>query len=107
MTPNLLALDIFAVAAVSLLALFAKRNKRMGWVKPRATFVDDLRALQAAFNEEDQLALQHKPVRTEAPSLAEVGAFTNQLTKLQGALGGRTVVVTAEERVEELTMASK
>lgn len=107
MTPNLLALDIFSVAAVSLLALFAKRNKRMGWVKPRVTFVDDLRALRAAFDEEDQLALQHKPVRTEAPSLQEIGAFTNQLTQLQGALGGRSVVVTAEERMEELAIASK
>ena len=111
MTPNLLILNASSIVLIGLLALFARHNKKVGWVKHRTTFVEDLRLLQQAWDESDQ-----RSASVQAPAVAEyrhsipalpptgenltgVTGFTSQLSNLQQALK-QTVPVTIGEGVE-------
>ena len=111
MTPNLIILYVAAVALIGLLAMFARQNKKSGWVKPRSTVVEDLRRLQASWDEADQrmarshaAAVQtgqtpvaampqpqaamasHATQPSEVAALNTAAAFTFQLFNLQIAL---------------------
>jgi hypothetical protein len=85
MTPSLVPLYFLALISIGVLAAFARSNKKSGWVKPRPTFLEDLRDLQRAWEEEDQR--EARRAGPGAPALNEVTGFTSQLVQLQGALG--------------------
>ena len=82
MTPNLILLNVCSLALIAMLALFARHNKRVGWVKTRSTFVEDLRQLQQDWAEQDELAGLKAPAYTPAGQ----SAFTVQLASLHTSL---------------------
>jgi hypothetical protein len=94
MTPNFFLLNISSLALISLLALFAWHNKKVGWAKTRRTYVEDLQSLQEMWDEDDRLAsLEIAPVITattnavhEAAAPIDAGAFAAQLANLQNAV---------------------
>jgi len=89
---NLAALYLCAIAAVSMLGLFARHNRKTGWVKPRKTFVSDLLALRSAWDEIDQ-AVAGDSSMTASHSISQEAkaAFSLDLAKMQNALGHTTV----------------
>ena len=91
MTLNFAALYVCAVAAVGMLALFARHNRKIGWVKQRKTFVSDLLALQAAWDEVD-VAVSGRPEIKAAPITPEtIAGFSFNLAQMQKALDRPTV----------------
>ncbi len=90
MTPNFLLLNASSLALICLLALFARHNKKIGWVKQRTTFVEDLRQLQKDWDESDQRVV---PIAQRAASVAE---FSTQLSQLRTALGQPAAVPVVE-----------
>jgi hypothetical protein len=92
MTLNLAALYLCAIAAITMLGLFARHNRKIGWVKQRKTFVADLLALQSAWDEIDQAVAGHRVMSASHPISAEAKAgFSIQLANMQQALGHQTM----------------
>ena len=96
MTPDILPLLAASFACVSVLVLFARHNKRTGWVKPRRLSLEDMLALESDWK------LYAAPVRSEAaahrpaslvkrPSPSELTAFTLQLANIQQSLAAATL----------------
>ena len=108
MTLNLAALYLCAIAAITMLGLFARHNRKIGWVKERKTFVSDLLELQAAWDEIDRAVAGTGPAAASARRAeavhptASVSApdFSQQLGNLQKALGHSAVQTPVEAREE-------
>jgi len=98
MTPELTPLYLASLGTIAALILFARHNKKTGWVKRRRNIIDDLMALRALWDEtgltmEVPRAIS-KPsaMVATAPTAGEAAAFTGQLGNLFGALGRSTKV---------------
>jgi hypothetical protein len=92
MTLNLAALYLCAIAAVTMLGLFARHNRKIGWVKQRKTFVSDLLELQSAWDEIDQAVAGNARMGASQPISEHAKAgFSLDLSKMQNALGHETV----------------
>ncbi len=91
MTLNLASLYVFAIAAAGMLALFARHNRKIGWVKQRNTFVSDLMALQAAWDEIDLSVSGRLEVKAATIPTETVAGFSLQLAQMHKALNRPTV----------------
>ncbi len=92
MTLNPAALYLFAIATITMLGLFARHNRKIGWVKQRKTFVSDLLALQSAWDEIDQAVAGHARITEMQPiPLVANAGFSLDLAKMQNAVGYTTV----------------
>jgi hypothetical protein len=103
MTPDILPLLAASFASVSVLALFARHNKRTGWVKPHRLTHEDLAILERdwkTFPAPVRVEAAPPPVLPQRPSLNDRTNFTLQLANIQQSLASaEPVKVTERERV--------
>jgi hypothetical protein len=103
MTPDILPLLAASFACFSVLALFARHNKRTGWVKPHRLTHEDLAALERdwkSFPAPVRLTSVAPPLLPQRPSLNDRTSFTLQLANIQKSLAGATPVKVEErERI--------
>ncbi len=100
MTPNVLSLYAVSFGLIGLLGLFARHNRKTGWVKQRSTAFQDLLALVSAWRKaeaagrhiaetrasEKSTAATPASVPSARPSPKDESSFTGQLSHLQTAL---------------------
>jgi hypothetical protein len=104
MTPDILPLLAASLACFSVLAFFARHNKRTGWVKPqrltyhRLTYKDlvELERGWKSFPAPLRIEAVPAPVLPQPASLNDRTNFTLQLANIQQSLASATPVKVAE-----------
>jgi hypothetical protein len=88
MTPEIIPLLAATLASFSVLAFFARRNKRTGWVKPRVT-LEDLIRIEADWKQYAAPIRMSLPNARSQPNIPGIAAteFTQQLANFTSALG--------------------
>jgi hypothetical protein len=111
MTADILPLLAAMLACFSVLALFARHNKRRGWVKSHRLTLEDLVALEKNWKARPAPPQSEAPAKTEAPAKADPRHFpqsatdstnfTQELANFQQSLASTTAVkVQEQERVK-------
>ena len=100
MTADILPLLAAMLACFSVLALFARHNKRRGWVKSHRLTLEDLVALEKNWKARPAPPQSEAPAKTEAPATDSTN-FTQELANFQQSLASTTAVkVQEQERVK-------
>ncbi len=102
MTPHMISLYISAALSVGALGLFARLNRKSGWVKPRPTLPEAFKELCAgmgiATEERKPEAMPAwKPLTSE-----ELIGFSAQMLKLRSALGTSSPVTQEAGALEHI-----
>jgi hypothetical protein len=78
-------IPVASVAAVSLMGVFARQNRKEGWVKTRRTLMDSLRQAKQDLLTMPEPAATHSAI-AYAGLPVDPTEFTGQLNRLQGSL---------------------
>jgi hypothetical protein len=70
MWPNLLPLYLASIACITLMALFARHNRKTGWIRERKSILRDLIALQMHWDDSDTRTTADPLTGSMAPSPA-------------------------------------